>query len=130
MSASTVNEIFLYEVQVRTSYEDVRAFNKWLKEQRAMLKSAYENDSEYAELQEKAKEIKRQQAAVKERIERDSSVGLIKAKIKDLKEELKDAKDCLNRNLQANMLQTKSSHIEIDGELYKVIPSYKLAKNE
>ncbi len=100
-----------------------------LKEQKKMVKDAFEGDQEYHELSEKAKELTRQKNAIKQRIIQTPAVETVMAKVKDLQLELKDMEDKLSGYLQEYQRIAGTNVIEgTDGELRQIIPVYRLVK--
>jgi seryl-tRNA synthetase len=100
-----------------------------LKEQKSMVKDAFENDQEYHEIAEKAKELTRQKNAIKQRILKTPAVEAVMAKVKDLQTDLKDMEDKMSGYLQEYQRVSGTNVIEgTDGELRQIVPVYKLVK--
>ncbi len=100
-----------------------------LREQKQMVKDAFEGDQEYHELSEKAKELNRQKNAIKQRILKTPAVEIVMTKVKDLQTELKDMDDKLSGYLQEYQRIAGTNVIEgTDGELRQIIPVYRLVK--
>lgn len=100
-----------------------------LREQKQMVKDAFEGDQEYHELLEKAKELNRQKNVIKQRILKTPAVETVVAKVKDLQTELKDMDDKLSGYLQEFQRVAGTNVIEgADGELRQIVPVYRLVK--
>jgi seryl-tRNA synthetase len=100
-----------------------------LKEQKKMVKDAFEGDQEYHELSEKSKELTRQKNAIKQRIMKTPAVETVMVKVKDLQAELKDMEDKLSGYLQEYQRVAGTNVIEApDGELRQIVPVYRLVK--
>lgn len=126
----TVLEVNLFEDRVRSAHEDVKIFKQKLKEKREMLTSAYANDSKFADLNEQIKTLQRLKNSVKEEISREPSVALLIQEVKDLKTEVKESQLCLFDHLQGYVIETKNTTIELDGEVQRIVPAYKLQKTQ
>ena len=100
-----------------------------LKEQKKMVKDAFEGDQEYHELSEKSKELTRQKNAIKQRIMKTPAVETVMVKVKDLQAELNDMEDKLSGYLQEYQRVAGTNVIEApDGELRQIVPVYRLVK--
>lgn len=123
---NTVQESVSYEKTVSQHYAEVRKLKAELKEQRAMLKDAYENDKEYHEAQEAIKEKQRRRAELKKILNDQPAIAALKAKIKDLSTELKDGQLALFDYLGAYVKHSGMTTIELEGETKKIVTQYKL----
>ncbi|MDO8608991.1 MAG: hypothetical protein Q7R95_00425 [bacterium] len=100
-----------------------------LREQRQMIKDAFENDQQYHELSEKSKNLNKEKNAIKQRILKTPAAEAAVAKAKDIQTELKDMEDRLSGYLQEYQKITGTNLIEgTDGELRQIVPVYKLVK--
>ena len=100
-----------------------------LKEQKSMIKDAFENDQEYNEIAEKVKELNRQKNAIKQRILKTPAVETVMAKVKDLQADLRDMEDKMSGYLQEYQRVSGTNVIEgVDGELRQIVPVYRLVK--
>jgi seryl-tRNA synthetase len=100
-----------------------------LKEQKSMIKDAFENDQEYHEIAEKVKELNRQKNAIKQRILKTPAVETVMAKVKDLQADLRDMEDKMSGYLQEYQRVSGTNVIEgVDGELRQIVPVYRLVK--
>lgn len=100
-----------------------------LREQKQMMKDAFEGDQEYHELSEKAKELNRQKNVIKQRILKTPAVQTVMVKVNDLQTELKDMDDKLSGYLQEFQRVAGTNVIEgTDGELRQIVPVYRLVK--
>lgn len=100
-----------------------------LREQKQMMKDAFEGDQEYHELSEKAKELTRKKNAIKQRILKTPAVETVMAKVNEMQTELKDMDDKLSGYLQEFQRVAGTNVIEgTDGELRQIVPVFRLVK--
>lgn len=100
-----------------------------LREQRQMVKDAFENDQQYHELSEKVKNLNKEKNAIKQRILKTPVAAAATVKIKELQTEVKDMEDKLSGYLQEFQRVSGTNVIEgADGELRQIVPVYRLVK--
>jgi len=100
-----------------------------LREQKQMVKDAFEGDQEYHELSEKVKNLTKEKNAIKQRILKTPAIETVMAKVKDMQTELKDMDDKLSGYLQEYQRIAGTNVIEgTDGELRQIVPVYRLVK--
>lgn len=100
-----------------------------LREQRQMVKDAFENDQQYHELSEKVKNLNKEKNTIKQRILKTPAASAATAKIKELQTEVKDMEDKMSGYLQEFQRVSGTNVIEgTDGELRQIVPVYRLVK--
>lgn len=113
--------------KIQVAHEDVLTLRNKIKEHKAMLKDAYENDSQYKGLMEQINELKRELNGVKKRIDNEPSMQATKMKIDELKSEMKDVQESLFADLELYTRQTGQNTIELNGEIKKIVTRYSLS---
>lgn len=108
---------------------DLERLQSSLKEQNAMLKDAFENDAEYAEVSEKAREVQKLKKAVKDKIIQDPAVALLNEKVTDLRAEVKETQEALSDYLTQYYQESGLRQITgTDGEVREIVTSVRLVK--
>ena len=125
-----VNEITIHENRVKGYYGDIQKLKVELKEQKAMLKDALENDAEYANITAEIKKLQKERKGIKDKLEQDPSLALTKAKVEDINDELKDSQMAMFAHLDSYVAHTKATTIELDGDIKKIVTNYKLQSSE
>lgn len=118
--------VILHEDRVKRSYADIKILKQKLKEKRAMLKDAFENDAEYDSILTEINEKKRALAAVRQKIAGASAIIQLKIEIRDMNAELKDHQIGLFEDLEAYSRTMNTNYIEIDDEQKRIVKNYKL----
>lgn len=117
------------ETMIKDYLVDIQKVREKIKTQKEMFKQSFEQDAEYAEVEEQQKEMKRKVNAAKEKITKTEAVQAVESEVRSLNEELRELQGLLSENLNhyANMTR-KDEFTGPDGEVLKIVRSAKLVK--
>lgn len=108
---------------------DIEKSKNQLKEQRQMVKDAFENDAGYAEMNKKVKDLTKERNVIKQKLLKTPAAEAAVAKAQELAAEIKDMETALSGYLQEHLRTTGQRTIEgDDGELREIVPVYRLVK--
>jgi predicted nuclease with TOPRIM domain len=128
---SSAERVLSLEGMINGYMLDLDKLQKNLKEQSAMLKDLFENDSEYKEADEKVKEATKSKKKVKDKLKENQSVALLESKVQDLKSEVKEVRQALSDYLYKYFRESGMTQItDSDGEIHELVASVRLVKKK
>lgn len=100
-----------------------------LQEQKSMLQSVLDNDTEYSQLAQEADKVSKTKSMARQKVLKQSNVVSIIEKTKDLKNELREVKIAMSDYLTQYITLSGSRQIEApDGTLMDIVYSARLIK--
>lgn len=123
-------EISVHEDTAKRKYSHVQILKQKLKEKRAMLKDAFENDAGYDAVLTEVNEKKKELAKVRGTIAQQPAIVALKNEIRDLVADVKDQQISLFEDLEAYTRTTGATTIEIDGTIKKIVKNYKVVNSK
>lgn len=128
-STDAVNTATQVDFLVKQFITDIERIRQQLKEQRAMIKDAYESDINYRDVSNQMKELTKKKKEIQKSLGSHASVKQSQDEIKALASELKEIEKKLSQYLEQYVETYKSRTIEdSNGNLKEIVRVYKLVQ--
>lgn len=125
----TASQLINLENAIKNYIKSLSSLRQELREKNSMLEDSFNNDTRYAQEEEKVKEATRVKATVKESILKQPGLVTVGNEIKEIRQKVKDQTDALGNYLKQYEEIAKTNQITTDdGEIHEIIVLRKLKK--
>lgn len=129
MAESKYESINRLENLINGHQMDLDKIQENLKDQAAMLKSAFENDAAYLEAHKDSQDAIKKKKIEKDRIIEEPAIAALNAKVQDLRSQVKEEKQALSDYLTQYFQESGLRQITgTDGEIRDIVTSVRLVK--